>query len=45
MLAGVVALGLHVLATWTGTGFSSFGSALFLLGVGWSFLWSAARRC
>jgi MFS family permease len=28
-----------VLATWTGTGFSSFASALFLLGVGWNFLY------
>jgi MFS family permease len=39
MLAGVVILTGHVLATMTGTGFSSFASALVLLGVGWNFLY------
>lgn len=39
MLAGVVILGLHVLATATGTGFTSFASALVLLGIGWNFLY------
>jgi MFS family permease len=39
MLAGVAILGCHVLATATGTGFSSFVSALVLLGVGWNFLY------
>jgi MFS family permease len=39
MLAGVALLGAHVLLTWTGTGFSSFASALVFLGVGWNFLY------
>lgn len=39
MLAGVAILGFHVLATATGTGFTSFASALVLLGVGWNFLY------
>jgi predicted MFS family arabinose efflux permease len=38
MLAGVGLLAGHVLLTLTGTGFSSFASALVLLGVGWNFL-------
>jgi len=39
MFAGVALLAAHVLTTWTGTGFSSFASALVLLGVGWNFLY------
>jgi MFS family permease len=39
MLAGVALLGAHVLLTFTGTGFSSFASALVFLGVGWNFLY------
>lgn len=39
MLMGVVLLSTHVFLTWTGTGFSSFASALILLGVGWNFLY------
>ena len=39
MLAGVALLSAHVLLTWTGTGFSSFASALVFLGVGWNFLY------
>lgn len=39
MLAGTALLGGHVLLTLTGTGLSSFGSALVLLGVGWNFLY------
>lgn len=39
MLAGIVILTGHVLATMTGTGFLSFASALVLLGVGWNFLY------
>jgi len=39
MMAGVALLGAHVLLTWTGTGFTSFASALTLLGVGWNFLY------
>ncbi|MDC7267117.1 MFS transporter [Shinella sp. HY16] len=39
MLAGVVILAGHVLLTLTGTGFSSFASALVFLGVGWNFLY------
>ncbi|MGL3822250.1 MFS transporter [Sphingopyxis sp. R3-92] len=39
MLAGIVILTGHVLATMTGTGFTSFASALILLGVGWNFLY------
>lgn len=39
MFAGVMLLAGHVLMTWTGTGFSSFASALVLLGVGWNFLY------
>lgn len=39
MLAGVLLLSGHVLLTWTGTGFTSFASALVLLGVGWNFLY------
>ena len=38
MFTGVLLLTLHVLATLTGTGFTSFASALVLLGVGWNFL-------
>ena len=38
MLLGVLLLTLHVMTTWTGTGFNSFASALVLLGVGWNFL-------
>ena len=29
----------HVLMTLSGTGFGSFAGALFLLGVGWNFLY------
>lgn len=39
MFTGIVLLAGHVLMTWTGTGFSSFASALVLLGVGWNFLY------
>lgn len=39
MLTGVVLLTGHVLLTLSGTGFSSFASALILLGVGWNFLY------
>jgi hypothetical protein len=39
MLAGVTLLSAHVLLTWTGTGITSFASALVLLGVGWNFLY------
>ena len=42
MLLGVLLLALHVLSTWTGTGFTSFASALILLGVGWNFLFIGA---
>ncbi|AZD06178.1 putative MFS-type transporter [Pseudomonas chlororaphis] len=38
MLLGLVLLALHVLTTFTGTGFNSFAGALVLLGVGWNFL-------
>jgi MFS family permease len=38
MLAGVLLLAAHVLATLTGTGFYSFAAALIMLGVGWNFL-------
>lgn len=38
MFAGILLLAGHVLMSWTGTGFSSFASALVLLGVGWNFL-------
>lgn len=39
MLGGVALLSAHVFTTWTGTGFTSFASALVLLGVGWNFLY------
>ena len=39
MQAGVGLLAGHVLLTLTGTAFSSFASALILLGVGWNFLY------
>jgi predicted MFS family arabinose efflux permease len=39
MLAGVALLSAHVFLTWTGTGFTSFASALVFLGVGWNFLY------
>lgn len=39
MLAGVLILAVHVVATMTGTGFNSFATALVLLGVGWNFLY------
>lgn len=39
MLLGVLVLTLHVVTTFSGTGFSSFASALVLLGVGWNFLY------
>jgi MFS family permease len=39
MLAGVVLLAGHVVATLTGVAFSSFATALVLLGVGWNFLY------
>jgi MFS family permease len=39
MLAGVAVLATHVLVTSLGVGFSSFGLALVLLGVGWNFLY------
>lgn len=38
MLLGILLLALHVLSTWTGTGFNSFISTLILLGIGWNFL-------
>jgi predicted MFS family arabinose efflux permease len=38
MLAGVLLLVAHVLATLTGTSFYSFAGALIVLGVGWNFL-------
>lgn len=39
MLAGVALLAGHVLLALSGTAFSSFASALVLLGVGWNFLY------
>lgn len=39
MLTGVALLAGHVLLTLTNHGFSSFASALILLGVGWNFLY------
>ena len=39
MLTGIVLLTGHVLLTLSGTGFSSFASALILLGIGWNFLY------
>lgn len=39
MFTGIVLLTGHVLMSWTGTGYSSFASALVLLGVGWNFLY------
>ncbi|MDX4957799.1 MFS transporter [Delftia acidovorans] len=39
MLTGVVLFIGHILVTLTGTGFSSFASALVLLGVGWNFMY------
>ncbi len=39
MLAGVGLFVGHILMTMTGTGFGSFAGALFLLGVGWNFLY------
>jgi MFS family permease len=39
MLAGVFILTGHVLTTLTGTGFTSFATALALLGLGWNFLY------
>lgn len=39
MLAGVAILAVHVLTTLTGLGVPSFAAALFLLGVGWNFLY------
>lgn len=39
MFAGLVLLLGHILSTMTGTGFSSFASALVLVGVGWNFLY------
>ncbi|MCL4068794.1 MFS transporter [Pseudomonas sp. GX19020] len=39
MLAGVAILATHVALTFTGTGFTSFASALIMLGVGWNFLY------
>lgn len=39
MFAGVLVLAGHVLMTWTGTGFTSYASALILLGTGWNFLY------
>ncbi len=38
MLIGVALLALHVITTFSGNSFSSFASALILLGVGWNFL-------
>lgn len=39
MLTGVAILTGHVALTYTGTGFTSFASALIMLGVGWNFLY------
>ena len=39
MLIGVLLFIGHILLTLTGTGFSSFASALILLGVGWNFMY------
>jgi len=39
MLTGVVLFISHILMTLTGTGFTSFASALVLLGVGWNFMY------
>jgi len=39
MLTGVLLFAGHVIMSLTGTGFSSFASALILLGVGWNFLY------
>jgi MFS family permease len=39
MFCGLLLLSLHVAMTWTGTGFSSYATALVLLGVGWNFLY------
>ncbi|WP_198672138.1 MFS transporter [Pseudogemmobacter bohemicus] len=39
MLAGVAILAAHVALTFTGTGFTSFASALVMLGIGWNFLY------
>lgn len=39
MLAGIALLTGYVLMAWSGTAFSSFASALILLGVGWNFLY------
>lgn len=39
MLAGVAILAAHVALTFTGTGFTSFASALIMLGIGWNFLY------
>ena len=38
MLAGTAIIGLHVAMSLSGTGLGSFASALFLLGIGWNFL-------
>lgn len=39
MLLGVALLAMHVVTTFSGTNFSSFASALVLLGIGWNFLY------
>ncbi len=39
MLAGMLILAAHVVLTFTGTSFTSFASALIMLGVGWNFLY------
>jgi MFS family permease len=39
MLVGVLLFIGHILLTLTGTSFSSFASALILLGVGWNFMY------
>lgn len=39
MLAGVLILTGHVVLSLTGTGFTSFASALIMLGIGWNFLY------
>jgi MFS family permease len=39
MFAGILLLSCHVAVSFSGTGFLSFASALFLLGVGWNFLY------
>lgn len=39
MQAGLIVLGGHILLTWSGNGFTSYASALVLLGVGWNFLY------